>query len=71
MMRCYFHPDQEATHTDSVVDLNPSIADTDHMWMHTVHYKRVPICFGCASERKRLNTSRIQELLSAELEREP
>lgn len=63
MLKCYFHPEQEATHTDSVVDLY-SPSNVGQMWMHEVHYRRVPICFGCASERKRINTSRIIELSS-------
>jgi len=60
MPKCNFHPEKEATHTDSVVDLQYS--GPGYAWQHEIHYKRVPICLGCSIERKAVNTSRVEEL---------
>lgn len=54
-MRCHFHPENKATHTDSIVDL-------EHCSEHEIGYKRVAICLSCAIERKAVNTSRVEEL---------
>lgn len=59
-MKCYFHPDKDATHSDSVVDLNACCSSLT--CMHHIHYKRVPICLTCSFERKCVNTSRVEEL---------
>ena len=55
MPKCHFHPDREATYTDVVVD--PETGTT-----HTIAYKRVPICWVCAYERRLVNTSRIEPI---------
>lgn len=54
-MTCYFHPDKIATHTDCVVDL-------DKCGIFSIAYKRVGICWMCAQERKRVNTSRVEPM---------
>jgi len=57
-MKCYRHPDREAVATDAVVD-------TQNSGIHTVAYKRVPICYQCVITFRDVNTSRIEMLVSA------
>jgi len=57
-MKCYRHPDREAIATDVVVD-------NENSGIHTVAYKRVPICYQCFYTFKNVNTSRIEMLESA------
>ena len=59
-MTCYFHPNRQAAHTDVVVDLDgPSSPGSPR-------YKRVPICWFCAEERKAVGTSHVEALEKGE-----
>lgn len=60
-MKCYFHPDKPATHTDSIVDVGAGDGTAND-----IRYKRVPICARCAAEREKVNTSRLEPIEGAQ-----
>lgn len=55
-MKCYNHPDRDATHTDAAIDFSKS---TDI----NVVYKRVGLCASCAHERREVATNRIEVII--------
>lgn len=55
MLKCYYHKESDATHTDSVIDLDNSTTSD-------IVYKRIPICCLCVMLRKSVNTSRIEPI---------